>query len=100
MKLKLTGKKQISRDVKLYVDIIGQGCSLKQMLRQWKILYQLEVSISGVGNGEQRNKESGDTEKKPFPLENTDTFFLHWLSFDKPLKGYWVRDYNIVVLKK
>lgn len=79
------------------VDTIRQGCSLKQMLRQWKIPYQLEASISGVEDGEQRNKESKDTEKKPFPLENTDTFILHWLSFDKPLKGYWVRDYKTVV---
>lgn len=70
------------------VDTIGQERSLKQLPRRWKIPHQLESSISGVGNGEQRNKESEDTEKKPFPLGNTDSFSSHWWSFDNPLRGH------------
>lgn len=82
------------------VDTIGQECLLKQLLRQWKIFYQLESSISGVGNGEQRNKESEDTEnKKPFRLGDTDSFTLHWWSFDNPLKGSWIECYNVVTSK-
>lgn len=81
------------------VDTIGQECLLKQLLRQWKIPYQVESLISGVGNGEQRNKESEDTENKPFPLGDIDSFTLHWWSFDNPLKGSWIEGYNVVTSK-